>query len=406
MKSLKITKSLFLIISLLLHTIAYIQFHYGGEFYDLPPRWTTDFDILFFLSCSFTLIIYIFNKKKNVILLFFILRTITFFIIGIPFGNLLDVEYMLLFSLLVDVIFFTPYPVNLVLSLIILTVSVLLQMPMSIYYIPRSAPSIINMLSYGFFGIIISIIMILLRKTIDENAKDNLIMDGMDGMVTRLIEVNKEYLEYATRIKNESTKNERKRIIQELHDIVGKSFTNIFAMMDASLKYPPSNMDEQKEIFTWAREQAQTGLDETRVVLYRMREMKEPDLKTKTIVNLIETFQQATRVNVKVSWGNLPTYRNTEIELIIYNIIQESLVNAFRHGKASQINIIFWMNEESLLLSIEDNGKGGDSNKKGIGQSGMEKRVSEVGGTIVFRQTKRGYEVQMSIPREEIKKDE
>ena len=60
---------------------------------------------------------------------------------------------------------------------------------------------------------------------------------------------------------------------------------------------------ERGKVRQTAREQAQTGLDETRVVLYRMREIKEPDLKTKTIVNLINTFQQATRVEVKVSWA-------------------------------------------------------------------------------------------------------
>jgi len=277
---------------------------------------------------------------------------------------------------------------------------------MSIYYIPRNAPPIISMVSYGLFGIAVTIIMILLRKSLDENSRNNQLIDGMDGMMTRLIGVNKEYLEYASNIKKESTTKERKRIIQELHDIVGKSFTNIFAMMDASLKHPPSDLNEQKEIYTWAREQAQSGLDETRVVLYRMREMKEPDIKTKTIVNLIKTFQQATRVEVKVSWGNLPSFIHTDINLIIYNVIQESLVNAFRHGKATEINIIFWMNDEKLLLSIEDNGVGGNSNKKGIGQSSMELRVNETGGSIVFRQTKRGYEVLMSIPREKLKNHE
>ena len=252
MKSLKLTRSLFFSISLILQAIAFIQFHYGGISYDLPGEWTRDFNVLIFLSCLFTIAIYTLYMKRKAVLLFFILRSVVFFVIGVPFGNLLDVEYMLLFSLLVDVIFFSRFPANMILSLIILLISISLQLPMSIYYIPRNAPPIISMVSYGLFGMVIIVIMITLRNSIDEKVKDDQLINGMDGMVSRLIDVNKEYLEYATRIKNESTKNERKRIIQELHDIVGKSFMNIFAMMDASLKYPPSKLDEQKEIYTWA----------------------------------------------------------------------------------------------------------------------------------------------------------
>lgn len=155
------------------------------------------------------------------------------------------------------------------------------------------------------------------------------------------------------------------------------------------------------------KEQAQQGLDETRVVLYRMREMKEPDMiGMKAILNLVKTFQQATRVEVNISWGNLPTNIDPDADLMIYNVIQESLNNAFRHGNATAISILFWMNEEDLLLSIRDNGTGAGVKKKGIGQEGMENRVTEAGGSITFKQAKDGYTVQMRLPRKRIMVDE
>lgn len=403
MRDFKTLRWVFLVLSLLLHLIAFLQFHDGSGTYNLPAEWTVDFNVLITLSSVFTVVIYVFYRKRSAILLFFIVRIILFFIIGIPFSSLLDVEYMLLFAILIDINLLTGYPSNLIISVIIMIISMFLQLPMSVYNIQRSAPGIISILTYGVFGCAVTIISVILRKLFDDMTSAAVRIDSMNGMVTRLIGVNRGYLEYASKVKNESTKNERTRIIQELHDIVGKSFTNIFAMMDASLKHPPSDKKEHEEIYTWAREQAKQGLEETRVVLYRLREMKEPEMNgIKAILNLVGTFQQATRAEVSISWGNLPAYINPEIDLIIYNVIQESLVNAFRHGNATHIDILFWMDEEHLMITINDNGKGSNSKKKGIGQSGMEKRINEVDGSIVFKQVKEGYKVYMSIPKERI----
>lgn len=186
------------------------------------------------MSCLFTLAIYAFYRKRNVLVLFFTLRTIIFCIIGIPFGSLLDVEYILLFSLLIDLNLIARYPINFILSAVILTVTLFLQMPMSIYSEPREAPNFVNILTFGIIGGTVAALAVMLRKLFDDLTRYKNQMDGMNGMVTRIIGVNKGYLEYASKVKDESTRLERSRIIQELHDIVGKAFTNIFAMMDAS----------------------------------------------------------------------------------------------------------------------------------------------------------------------------
>jgi signal transduction histidine kinase len=390
-----------------MHIIAYLHFNGNDRSFNLPLQWTVDFNLLLSLSAVFTLIIYAFHKNRTVLLLFFIFRIILFLIIGIPFGSLLDIEYILLFSFLIDMNLFAKYPLNLISSVVVLILSLFLQIPMSIYNIQREAPNLISMLTYGILGGAAATILIILRKLLDDLIRCNTQIEGMNGLVTRLIGANKGYLEYASKIKNESTKNERSRIIQELHDIIGKSFTNIFAMMDASLKHPPKGTQEHEEIFTWAREQAQLGLDETRVVLYRMREMKETDTSgIKAILTLVKTFQQATRAEVNISWGNLPTYIHPETDLLIYNIVQEALVNAYRHGHATQVSILFWMTSRELLLTIKDNGMGSNSKKKGIGQDTMEKRIIEIKGSITFKQTKEGYMVQARIPQERIVKNE
>jgi signal transduction histidine kinase len=51
-----------------------------------------------------------------------------------------------------------------------------------------------------------------------------------------------------------------------------------------------------------------------------------------------------------------------DVESHIYRILQEACLNAIRHGKARQIIISGEMNPESIVLSLQDNGEGFNSN--------------------------------------------
>jgi len=55
----------------------------------------------------------------------------------------------------------------------------------------------------------------------------------LDGLVERLVHSNVRYQEYAKMVEEASTENERKRIIRDIHDIVGYTLTNNITMMEA-----------------------------------------------------------------------------------------------------------------------------------------------------------------------------
>jgi signal transduction histidine kinase len=241
---------------------------------------------------------------------------------------------------------------------------------------------------------------VLLRRVSDRYEEASRRVDGLDDAVSGLVGASHAYLDYAAQAERRSTEQERTRITQELHDIVGQAFTNISAMMEASLKHPAAGAEEVHELHTWVKDQAHHGLSETRAILYELRSIREPELSgIQAINNLVATFERSTRVKVKVEWGNLPWEVGPALDAVLYKLIQESLINAFRHGHATEITVHFWVDDQSLIVDVNDNGRGGAGGKKGIGQEGMEQRAGAIGGNVTFAGTVHGYQVHAVFPR-------
>jgi two-component sensor histidine kinase len=68
----------------------------------------------------------------------------------------------------------------------------------------------------------------------------------------------------------------------------------------------------------------------------------------------------------------------------LFRIVQEAIQNAEKYAKANVIEIQIYQNESNFILTIEDDGIGFDSKKKGsgIGIKNMENRVSEMNGSF------------------------
>jgi signal transduction histidine kinase len=73
-------------------------------------------------------------------------------------------------------------------------------------------------------------------------------------------------------------------------------------------------------------------------------------------------------------------------QVVLYRIMQELVNNAIKHAEASQILVLLQQTDNTLFLTVEDDGKGFDTtvgNKlKGAGLANIEARVEFLGGKI------------------------
>ncbi len=221
----------------------------------------------------------------------------------------------------------------------------------------------------------------------------------IDRTVRALSEANLDFQELATRVQRETQEQERRRITREIHDIVGYTLTNIQMMMEAATDLVRRDSSGLEDLLVKSRDQAQRGLLETRRAMRNLRAVSEVRAGgLGRVTEVARIFERATKVAVRLSFGNTPDSLGERVDDVVYRMVQECLTNALRHGNATEITVSFWIVADALRLSVADNGVGSKEIVPGIGLAGMGERIAHVGGTMKAENTPFGFLVFCEIP--------
>jgi signal transduction histidine kinase len=82
----------------------------------------------------------------------------------------------------------------------------------------------------------------------------------------------------------------------------------------------------------------------------------------------------------------------------VYRVVQESLTNAVRHSGGSRIAVTLRYAPTSVVVDVQDNGRGAETVVDGHGIAGMRERVAALGGALTAGATKTGFAVRAMIP--------
>lgn len=162
---------------------------------------------------------------------------------------------------------------------------------------------------------------------------------------------------------------ERLRIAQDLHDSIGGMLTSIrFSLVAKPADYQVQNtLDKVDSTIQEMRRIARNLMPETLQQLGLELAVKELcDLnKSNTLAIQFEAF------DLNPTW-------TFEVDLAIYRIIQESINNIIKHAQATHVIIQLSQINNTLLLTIEDNGKGFDINgvNHGLGLQNIQNRAT------------------------------
>lgn len=107
------------------------------------------------------------------------------------------------------------------------------------------------------------------------------------------------------------------------------------------------------------------------------------------------TFQL--KMDEAIDWNKI----NNTVTLTLYRILQEAIQNIQKYAEANLVLVSILEQNQHILMTIEDNGKGFDSNtsKKGIGLKNMNKRVVNLNGEIsIVSLVDKGTKINLAIP--------
>jgi PAS domain S-box-containing protein len=201
---------------------------------------------------------------------------------------------------------------------------------------------------------------------------------------------------------------DRREVAMALHDHAGQILTTLKMDLEAM---------ENKASQTEARLKLKPAKDKATELLAFIRntsaQLRPSMLDTLGLVasvrNLIDQFPATAREKITFHVGNLPPRMGQDVEIALYRIIQESLTNSLKYAHAENIcvNLIRKGEQNVLLLSIEDDGRGFDYTpessstpvKGHLGITIMRERAVLLGGDFrVESKPGKGTVVMVEIP--------
>ncbi len=192
----------------------------------------------------------------------------------------------------------------------------------------------------------------------------------------------------ATKAVITAEENERKRIAGDLHDGVGQIMSaakmNLSAFED-EITFKDGN---QKNAFEKIILLVDESCKEVRNVSHQM--MPNALLKS-GLASAVREFID--KIDARVLKVNLHTEGLSErldsnVETVLYRVIQECVNNVIKHSGANSLDISLLKDADGISATVEDNGKGFDIKDKhkfdGIGLKNILSRVHFLKGTVDF----------------------
>jgi two-component system sensor histidine kinase UhpB len=190
---------------------------------------------------------------------------------------------------------------------------------------------------------------------------------------------------------------ERVGIARDLHDEVGQLLTGVLLQLEAIVETAPAQRVELDE----AKQAVRRALDEIRRISRELRpEMLEELGLVSALTELSTTFARVSGVRVEREFDQSLPKLGPETELAVYRIAQESLTNVTRHAHASRVTITLERGRDSVVLRVEDDGRGfaGPPDEHG-GLRSMRERALLVDGALAIKPAARGgVEVRLEVP--------
>jgi signal transduction histidine kinase len=198
----------------------------------------------------------------------------------------------------------------------------------------------------------------------------------------------------------EAEEQERRAISRELHDEVGQSLSALLVDVE-SLTELSSGEGVFRQGLQKIKTLAENCVNEVRNMALLLRPSMLDDLGLAAALDwqgrevskrtgiLVDTVEE----NVS---DNLPEAH----KICIYRIVQEALNNCSKHAYAKNVRVVVRQETNYLRVSIEDDGKGFDSNRvRGLGLVGMNERVSQLGGVLKLDSDPiRGTRLRIDLP--------
>lgn len=201
----------------------------------------------------------------------------------------------------------------------------------------------------------------------------------------------------------DAEENERKRIANDLHDGVGQLFSAVKMNLSCLFERITFACEEDRFLAENTLALVDESCKEMRNISYRM--MPDRLLRSGIASDLESYIEKIDSDSLKVTL-EATGFKNkleSNVETMLYRIIQESINHVIKQAKATRIDLVLNRNSKGITTKITDNGIGLNAeeagNSIGAGLKNVATRVEYLKGTIGYITTAgRGTVVTIEVP--------
>jgi PAS domain S-box-containing protein len=206
----------------------------------------------------------------------------------------------------------------------------------------------------------------------------------------------------------EAQEAERLRVARELHDgvnqLIASAKMRLRKVEDGVVSLNPA----AREILARCSRLLVQALEENRRIAHNLRpsDLDEFGLAAASR-NFCKELQSRTKLEVKYNIARIDQRLAPALELNLFRIMQEAVNNIEKHAHAREVRLRIAFHGDSIVLKIQDDGRGFDSKRgkagkgkwRGIGLTNMRERAEFLGGTCTVESApKRGTTITVRVP--------
>jgi signal transduction histidine kinase len=245
---------------------------------------------------------------------------------------------------------------------------------------------------------VVGIIAWALRRTRARNlALEKLVQERTEELRTAM-----RRLEEETR--NAATLAERDRLAGEIHDSLQQGLSGLILQLDATLKLPVvpndvrTRLNVARNMVSFTRHEVQNAVWNLESPLLENADLGEALNKMAGLISSGEPH-----IEIKIT--GMPRRLSSSVRHHLLRIAQEAITNAVRHGAANRITVLLHYAEDSVSLSVNDDGRGFVPQQVltrelgHFGLRGLRGRADKINGDIkIISEPGRGASIRISVP--------
>lgn len=257
----------------------------------------------------------------------------------------------------------------------------------------------------AILGVILTASLLLFYFINKYQKNKNLLLENeKKNQQQKIIELEREKQLQATNAILKGQEEERSRIAKDLHDGLGGLLSGVKYSLN-TMKENVILSSENALSFERTVDMLDSGIQELRRVAHNM--MPENLIKfglDTALRDFCNSITNTGKLKVIYNSFDMQNYQaDNNVNITVYRIIQELINNTMKHASASECIVQLNSNENTLYVTVEDNGNGFDYNSlnvnKGAGWTNINNRITFLKGKIKVESSKEiGTSVNIEIP--------